>query len=141
MKKLVLTILIVAICNICAAAQTSSALPENIAQMTNEDSLALLDDPVIKTRLEKLLSAYYYESFVESFETVSPVEKKGNFLFTSGCLIHACGQAESAIVIDLRAKTIHVAIYRSSQTMKFFNEKNKKTPKAIRDWQNSLTTK
>jgi hypothetical protein len=113
------------------------ALPTNIAVMAGQDSDKFLNNPAIKTRMKKLLGKEY-ALFMESFETLNPITKKGNFLFSSGCLIHACTHLESAIAIDLINKTIHVAIFRQNEKDKYFNEDGKATPKVIRNWANNL---
>ena len=75
-----------------------------------------------------------YEDFKESWETLNPIVKKGNILFSSGCLIHACGHAESAIAIDLVNKTIHVGIFREDEKTRYINENKRKTPQAMKTW-------
>lgn len=144
MKKIFFCLLIAAICSLGIFAQTGgkkqkNQLPADIRRMTDADSQELLNNPAITARLENLLGAKNYEAFLESFETVSPVEKKGAFLFASGCIIHGCTNAESAIAVDLTNNTIHAAIYNRTQPTKFFNENRRKTPKIIRDWANHLT--
>lgn len=122
------------------AAQAKADLPVSIAEITNivgKDSTDLLGDPAVESRLKKLMGDANYNSFLESFETVTPVTKTGAYLFTSGCLIHACSQVESAIAIDWKNNTIHTAIFRRGEKTKFFNE-NKKTPKTIKEWASRL---
>jgi hypothetical protein len=114
------------------------ALPADITAWNGEDSDKILDNTVIKIRLQRLLGAKNYASFRESFETLTPIEKNGNILFSSGCLIHACTHLESAIAIDLANQTIHAAIYRDDQKTKYFNERGSKTPKSIANWANRL---
>lgn len=140
MKKFIFSLLILIVCAFGSAAQTktSGELPAEIVQMNGADSMELLNNPTIKSRLKKLLGAKNYASFLDSFETVAPVEKNGSFLFSSGCLIHACTNLESAIAVDLTDKTIHAAIYDRTRKTKFFNEKNRKTPEVIKSWANRL---
>jgi hypothetical protein len=145
MKKLILCLFLSLLCVAGVFAQANSSLQKSelsagIANMSDGDSLDLLNDPAIKTRLEKLLGASY-EAFLASFETVTPVEKKGQFLFSSGCIIHGCGSAESAIVIDLDNNTIHAAIYDRAKLTGYFNERGRKTPKVIKDWAKHLAAK
>lgn len=113
-------------------------LPAGIARMTGEYPDKVLDDKVIKKRFKTLLGKSY-ASFMDSFETYSPLERKGNVLFSRGCLIHACTHLESAVAIDLVNKTIHAAIFRQDEKVRYFNEGNRKTPAAIRNWANNLT--
>jgi hypothetical protein len=82
-----------------------------------------------------------YADFLESWETINPIVKKGNLLFSSGCLIHACGHAESAITIDWQSKTIHVGIFREQEKTRFFNERGRKTPLVIKNWATRLLQK
>lgn len=120
--------------------QNMNEIPAEIVNMTEADSLELLNNPVIKTRLKKLLGKQNYDSFLASFESVTPVVKEGSFLFSSGCLIHACTKLESAIAIDLKNKTVHAAIYNQTARTKYFNENGSKTPKVIKDWADRLAT-
>jgi hypothetical protein len=114
------------------------SLPAGIAEWNGEDSDKILDNAVIKIRLKKLLGKRNYAAFLESFETLAPIEKKGDILFSRGCLIHACQHLESAIAIDLANQTIHAAIYREDKRTKYFNESGAKTPKAIINWAHRL---
>src|SRR5262245_34832710 len=97
-----------------ATAQTSKpqrpALPSDIATVAGQDSDSLLKNPAIQARMKTLLRNRY-GAFMESFETLNPVRKEGDFLFSSGCLIHACTHLESAIAIDLVNQTVHLAIF------------------------------
>lgn len=141
MKKIIFSLLIIIVCGFGAAAQTNekhNKLPVEIVQMTEGDSTDLLSNPVIKKRLKKLLGKKNYASFLEFFETAAPVEKKGMFLFSSGCLIHACNNLESAIAIDLDNQTVHAAIYNRTEKTKFFNENGRETPQVIKDWADRL---
>ena len=136
--RIFLIFVFVLICTFTSFAQTQTKLPTNIAKWSNQDSLKLLNNVAIKSRLKKLLGTKNYADFLESWETVNPIVKKGNFLFSSGCLIHACGHAESAIAIDLVNQTVHAGIFRDEAKTKYFNEKSRKTPSTIKNWANRL---
>ena len=140
MKSFVFLFLITATLAVSAFAQTAkpkiAALPADIARWGGEDSAKILNNPVIKTRLGKLLGAKNYASFLESFETLNPVEKSGDVLFSSGCLIHACTHLESAIAIDVVHNIIYAAIYREDEKTKFFREKRIKIPEQMKNWAN-----
>lgn len=112
-------------------------LPSDIAAVAGQDSDSLLKNPAIKARMEKLMGNKY-DAFMESFETLTPVKKEGNFLFSSGCLIHACMHLESAIAVDLVNKTIHTAIFREDEMTRYFNEGGKATPAVVRGWASNL---
>ena len=125
-----------------AAAQKAkpkaAPLPAGISDWAGQDSDKLLKDPVIMTRLKTLMGKTNYASFMESFETLTPITKDGDVLFASGCLIHGCTHLESAIAIDVKANTIHAAIYNEEKKTRYFNERASKTPQAINDWASSL---
>jgi hypothetical protein len=144
MKKAIFLFLITAIFAASGFAQTLKtkvpALPAGIADWKGEDSSKILDNAVIKARLKKVLGKKNYASFLESFETLNPIEKNGDILFSSGCLIHACGHLESAIAIDLANNTIHAAIYNEEKQTRYFNEKGSKTPASIINWANRLSS-
>lgn len=141
MKRVALILLIALGSSLSALAQTSKAkrpaLPSDIKRAAGQDSDSLLKNPIIKARMRKLLGKRY-ASFMESFETLTPVTKEGNFLFSTGCLIHACTHLESAIAIDLNRRTIHLAIFRQDERTRYFNEGRRPTPKVISDWANHL---
>lgn len=142
MKPILFLFLITAIFGFSVFAQNVkskvSALPAGIAGWNDEDSDKILRNAVIKARLKKLLGKKNYASFLESFETLTPIEKNGNILFSSGCLIHACTQLESAIAIDPVNKTIHAGIFRRNEKTKYFNENGRKTPRSLKNWANQL---
>ena len=142
MKKISVILLLTLILSFSAMSQTTSkpktfTLPTNIAKNVGKYPDVLFRDASIKSRMKKLMGKNY-ASFFESFETQAPFVKKGDFLFSSGCLIHACGHLESAIAIDLVNKTIHTAIYNEIEPTKYFNEGNRKIPTAIQEWANNL---
>ncbi|MGI8788710.1 MAG: hypothetical protein ACR2HG_13225 [Pyrinomonadaceae bacterium] len=142
MKKAVFLFLITAIFGVSYYAQNVKPKVANLpgfADWTGEDSDKILNDAAIKIRLQKLLGKKNYSAFLDSFETINPVEKNGNVLFSSGCLIHACGHLESAIAIDLVNNTIHAAIYNEKKKTAYFNERNSKTPESITNWANRLS--
>lgn len=142
MKPILFLFLITAIFGFSVFAQNvkpkTPALPAGIAEWSGENSDKILENAVIKKRLKKLLGKRNYASFLESFETLTPIEKNGNILFSSGCLIHACTQLESAIAIDLVNKTIHAGIFRRNEKTKYFNENGRKTSRALKSWAERL---
>lgn len=113
-------------------------LPAGIADWNSKTSDKILKDPIIGKRLKKLLGKENYGSFLESFETINPIEKTGDMIFSSGCMIRACGHLESAIAIDLKNKTIHAGIFNEIEETKYFNEKDSETPEAIVKWAKRL---
>ncbi len=141
MKRTASLLLAILVSSLAATAQAAKtrrpALPSDIAAVTGQDSDSLLKNPVIKARMKKLLGKRY-ASFMESFETITPVTKEGDFLFSSGCLIHACTHLESAIAIDLTKRTIHAAIFRQDEKTRYFDEGGQATPRVIRAWANHL---
>ena len=141
MKRTASLLLVILVSCFSATAQTAKtsrpALPSDIAATAGQDSDSLLKNPAIQARIKRLLGNKY-GSFMESFETLNPVIKEGNYLFSSGCLIHACTHLESAIAVDLTNNTIHAAIFRQDEKTRYFNEGGKATPEVIRDWANNL---
>src|SRR3954471_14095012 len=142
MKLTTALFFVVLVLSLSASAQTAKtkrpALPADIAAVVGQDSDSLLKNPAIQARTKMLLGKKY-DSFLESFETLNPVTKEGNYLFSSGCLIHACTHLESAIAIDLANRTIHAAIFRQDEKTRYFNEGGKATPEVIRSWANNLS--
>lgn len=141
MKIAISLLSVVFVSCLTASGQTAKtrrvALPPDIAAAVGQDSDSLLESPSIKARIKTLLGNKY-ESFLESFETLNPVTKEGNYLFSSGCLIHACTHLESAVALDLVDETVHAAIFRQGEKIRYFNEGGRATPRVIRDWANHL---
>ena len=144
MKKLLIVLLLTLTLYFAAAAQKpkpkSQTLPANTVALIGEDPDTLLSIKPINARFKALLGKSYSD-FMDSFETRGPFERKGNYLFSSGCLIHACTHLESAVAIDLVNHTIHAAIFRENEKVKYFNEDRRRTPSAIKEWANNLTAK
>ncbi len=120
-----------------AISQTAD-LPADIAEWSGRDSDEILENAVIKLRLQNMMGNADYESFSEYFETITRIEKRGDFLFAGGCMIHACMHLESAIAINLKNKTVHTAIFDETKETKFFNENESKTPEPILAWAKRL---
>lgn len=107
-------------------------LPAGIAGWSGEGSDKIVN--VFNERIKKLLGAKNYESFMDNFESLNAIEKSGNFLIGSGCMIRACTHLESAVAVDIVNKTIHVAIFNEIEPTKFFNENGGKTPEPLMKW-------
>jgi hypothetical protein len=114
-----------------------SSATVNLSKSESQYPFELFKNKTVKSRMKKLLGKNYSD-FFDSFETQEPFKKKGNFLFSSGCLIHACGHLESAIAIDLSTNSIHVGIFRENEAAKTFNENKRKTPKILTAWLKNL---
>ncbi len=144
MKSIFCALIIIAALSSSAFSQATkpkaTALPAGLAGWSGEYSDKLLKNAVIKARLKKLLGATNYTAFLESFETLTPISKTGDFLFASGCLIHACTHLESAIAIDVNNNTIHAAIFNEERPTRYFNERSSKTPKPIVNWAANIDT-
>lgn len=141
MKRIFILFLLTFVLGFSVFAQNktnTSSLPNNLSKWNGSDSNKVLNNPAIKSRLKKLLGRKNYADFIESWETINPIVKKGNFLFSSGCMIHSCGHIESAFAIDITNKTIHAAIFRETEKTRFYNEKNRKTPNVIQNWAKKL---
>ncbi len=108
------------------------------SEWVGKDSGELLEKPEIKSRLKKLLGEKDYASFRQNFEVGSPIKKEGDFLFASGCMLRACTRLESALALNVKNKTIHVAIFDQIKETKFFNENNSQTPEIITNWAKCL---
>ncbi len=142
MKHVIYFVLLASIFSLSVYAQPAkskgSALPAGIAGWSGEYSDKLLKNAVIKARLKKLMGSTSYAAFMESFETLTPITKKGDVLFASGCLTHACGHLESAIAIDIKNNTVHAAIFDEEKPTRFFNERGRSAPASIVGWAKNL---
>jgi hypothetical protein len=120
--------------------KTNSSATVNFSKSEGQYPFELFKNKTVRSRIKKLLGKNYSE-FFDTFETQALFKKKGNFLFSSGCLIHACGHLESAIAIDLVTNTIHIGIFRQDERAKTFNENKRKTPKVLTVWFKNLKEK
>ena len=141
MKRTASLLLIALVSCFSVRAQTTKTsvppISSDIAAVAGQDSNSLLKNPAIQTRMKKLLGTNY-DSFMESFETLNPITRNRDFLFSSGCLIHACTHLESAIAVDLVNLTIHAAIFHQDEKTRYFNEGDRATPEVIENWANNL---
>ncbi len=75
---------------------------------------------------------------METYEMKVPFKRVGNFLFSSGYLIHARTHLESAMAIDLVNKTIHAGIYREAMASRLFSEDKRPAPAVMKKWLRNL---
>ncbi len=132
-----LTLVLCVFANAQSKVKTKSSATVNLSKSVGQYPFELFKNKTVKSRMKKLLGKNY-SNFFDSFETQAPFKKKANFLFSSGCLIHACGHLESAIAIDLANNTIHLGIFRQDEAAKTFNENKRKTPKILTAWIKNL---
>ena len=119
-------------------AELEDEFPADIANWSGQNGDKILAYPAIYNRLNTLLGEENYKSFLEYFESNNPIEKRGNLVFTSGCMYRACTHVESAIAIDLTTNAIHAAIFNEVEGTKYFNENGSKTPEPIIKWAKRL---
>jgi len=91
--------------------------------------VALLDNPLLKTRLEALLGDDYAD-FRKYWNTETPIVIEDNVLSTTGCEQHNCGGNQYVLQIDLNKNNINV--YHFGKGIKSYKEKGTITlPKGL----------
>ena len=82
--------------------------------------VGFLDNPLIKSRLEKLMGADY-ANFRKYWSVETPIIVEDNVLSTTGCEQHNCAANQYILQIDLKNDNINIIHF--SEKMKSYEEK------------------
>ncbi|WP_443936770.1 hypothetical protein [Pedobacter sp. MW01-1-1] len=82
----------------------------------------LLENPVLKTRLETLLGKEF-SKLQENWNTETPIIQEGTMLHTSGCKQHECPVDAYDLYIDTQNDILNVYNFRND-TLTVYTEKN-----------------
>jgi hypothetical protein len=94
-------------------------------------AVKLLDDPILKPRLEKLLGSRF--AFLKEYwNAETPIEIKDNILTTTGCQAHNCGSTNFIIVADLSKNILSVGIREEDKVQRYIESGN--SPDALEKW-------
>ena len=81
----------------------------------------LLDDPVKREPLVKLLGEAEFKSFRNNLQTAPPLEKLSTGLYAGeGCLAHSCGSSQGAFVIDVVNRRAWAIRFDPNNKRKFY---------------------
>lgn len=92
----------------------------------------LLDHPIIKKRLTKMIGKRY-DYLKEIWEVDTPIEIKNGFFYASAMQANSGGDPGAVIMADLKKNVLYVGI-RKYQNVKVYSEDRSKAPKRMLDW-------
>ena len=118
---------------------------------TNADSLMqfkdkypaeikLMDNDLLKTRLEVFLSCQEIRELKERLQTSTPIEVEGNSFFAQGCKAHDCSVNEAAIFINTRLDQIWVAIVKNKKITIKSDKAFDSNPQQLQAWMDRFNT-
>ncbi|MFI5185655.1 MAG: hypothetical protein ACHQF0_02960 [Chitinophagales bacterium] len=92
----------------------------------------LLDNPILKRRLTKMLGAKY--KFLKSIWNVeTPIEINNNLFYAWAMQTHSGGDPGAVIMADLSKNVLYVGI-RENARVKIYSEDGSEAPKKLQDW-------
>jgi hypothetical protein len=92
----------------------------------------LLDHPIIKNRLTKLIGKQY-DYLKEIWVVETPIEISGGLFFASAMESHSGGDPGAVIMADFKKNVLFVGI-RKYQNVRVYSEDRSKAPKRMLDW-------
>ncbi|EPR69552.1 hypothetical protein [Cyclobacterium qasimii] len=94
--------------------------------------IKLLEEPVIKKRLEKMLGPQY--AFVKSiWEVETPITIVDGMFYAWGMQAHSGGDPGAVLMADLNKNVLYVGI-RKKEDEQFYSEDGSPVPQKLQDW-------
>ncbi|MDJ1480689.1 hypothetical protein QNI16_09355 [Cytophagaceae bacterium YF14B1] len=97
-------------------------------------NIKLLDNEVLKPRLQKLLGSQY-DYMVSIWEVETPIEIENGLLYTSAMQAHSGGDPGAVLMADVTKNVLYVAI-RQDGNAKVYSEDGSAAPQRLQDWAN-----
>ncbi len=91
----------------------------------------ILQNELIKTRLQRLLGDIKYERMLKDWNTETPVVVEQNVLATSGCEQHNCASNHYQLYIDLMSNNINIYHRADGKTDTYFEKGAIKLPAGL----------
>lgn len=92
----------------------------------------LLDQPVLKKRLQKMLGVKY--RFLKSiWQVETPIEVDNNVLYAWAMQTHSGGDPSAVIMADISKGVLYAGIRENGKT-KIYSEDGSEAPKKLQDW-------
>ncbi len=94
--------------------------------------IKLLDNEVLKTRLQKMLGAEY--DYMRSiWEVETPIEIENGMVYTWAMQAHSGGDPGAVIMADIPKNALYVAIRKDGKA-KIYSENGSAAPQRMQDW-------
>jgi len=94
--------------------------------------IKLLDNPVLKRRLQKMLGSQY--DFMKSIWDVEvPVEINDGLFYAWGMQAHSGGDPGAVLVADIRNNVLYVGIRKDAHEQ-LYSEDKSNAPKRLQEW-------
>ena len=95
----------------------------------------LLDNPVLKSRLIKLLGNDDYAFLKKNWNVETPITVVGNTVEATGCKVHDCGNTNFILLVDTADNIIQVGIRKNGGKALIISEDpNRSIPGDLEDW-------
>jgi len=92
----------------------------------------LLDNPILKTRLRKMLGTQY--DFMKSiWQVETPIEITDGIFYAWGMQAHSGGDPSAVLMADINKNVLYVGIRKDKQ-QKFYSEDGGNVPQGLKDW-------
>ena len=96
--------------------------------------IELLDNPIIKKRLKKMLGTQY--DFMKSiWEVETPIEISNGLFYAEGMQAHSGGDPSAVLMADINKNVLYVGIRKDEQE-KIYSEDGSNAPQRLQDWAN-----
>lgn len=97
------------------------------------NSINLLDNVIIKQRLQKMLGDKY--DFMKSiWEVETPVEIKNGLFYSWGMQAHSGGNPEAILMADIKKNVLYVGL-RDGDKVNVYSEDGSTAPPRLLDWE------
>ena len=96
--------------------------------------IKLLDNPIIKKRLKKILGSQY--DYLKSiWEVETPIEISNGLFYAWGMQAHSGGDPGAVLMADINKNVLYVGIRKDEQE-KIYSEDGSNAPQRLQDWAN-----
>ncbi|OFY97069.1 MAG: hypothetical protein A2309_00530 [Bacteroidetes bacterium RIFOXYB2_FULL_35_7] len=96
------------------------------------DDVNLLDHPVIKKRLKKMIGKQY-DYLKKIWEEEAPIEINNGLFYAYAMQAHSGGDPGAIIMADIKKNILYVGI-RKNQNINIYSENRSKAPQRLLDW-------
>lgn len=96
--------------------------------------IKLLENPIIKKRLKKMLGSQY-EYMKSIWEVEAPIEISNGLFYAWGMQAHSGGNPGAVLMADISKNVLYVGIRKDEQA-KIYSEDGSNAPQRLQDWAN-----
>ena len=119
--------------------QTDNTASDNLDFLNKFDKeypyeIKLLDNPILKQRLKKMLGSQY--DFMKSiWEVETPIEISNGLFYAWAMQAHSGGDPGAVLMADINRNVLYVGI-RKDEKEKIYSEDGSDAPQRLQDWAN-----